>query len=150
MALRTVAMVVPQRPGLFELGVIQEVFGIDRSDDGVPRMRMLACTENPGQPIDLTNGMSMVLEHGLEAADDADLVVAPAFDQSIAPSEAVVDVFRRAHARGAFVLSVCSGAFLLGLAGLLDGRSCTTHWRYTDELLRHFPTAKVDPDVLFV
>ena len=89
----------------------------------------------------------MTFPHGLEAADDADLVVAPAYGdvRRPAPSEAVLDVFRRAHARGAWVLSVCSGAFLLGHAGLLDGRACTTHWRHTDELRELFPAATHRP-----
>ena len=134
-------MVVPPRPGLFEVGVIQEVFGVDRTDDGVPAIDFRACTEIPGQPVQLDNGMSMVFPHGLEAADEADLVVAPAYggDADTPPSEAVLDVFRRAHARGAWVLSVCSGAFLLGHAGLLDGRACTTHWRHTEELRALLP-----------
>ena len=94
----------------------------------------------------------MYFPHGLEAADEADLVIAPAYggDADTPPSEAVLDVFRRAHTRGAWVLSVCSGAFLLGHAGLLDGRACTTHWRHTDELRALFPAARIDPDVLFV
>ncbi|WP_285561525.1 helix-turn-helix domain-containing protein, partial [Actinoplanes regularis] len=57
---------------------------------------------------------------------------------------------RRAHERGAWVMSVCTGAFALGEAGLLDGRRCTTHWRHTDELAQRYPAAKVDPDVLYV
>jgi AraC family transcriptional activator FtrA len=152
MTLRTVAMVVPPRPGLFEVGVIQEVFGVDRTEDGVPAIDFRACTEEPGRPVELDNSMSMTFPHGLEAADDADLVVAPAYggDSDIAPSEAILDVFRRAHERGAWVLSVCSGAFLLGHAGLLDGRACTTHWRHTDDLRALFPAARIDPDVLFV
>jgi transcriptional regulator GlxA family with amidase domain len=100
--------------------------------------------------VTLQNGMTMTFPLGLDAADRADLVIAPAYDHSIPPSEALLDVFRRAHARGAWVLSVCSGAFLFGDAGLLDGRRCTTHWRHTQEMLDRFPTAKVDPDVLFV
>jgi transcriptional regulator GlxA family with amidase domain len=98
----------------------------------------------------MDNGLTMTTEHGLAEAEGADLVIAPAFDYSQPPTEAVMDVFRRAHQRGAWVLSVCSGAFLLGEAGLLDGRACTTHWRHTDELRRRFPEATVDPDVLFV
>lgn len=69
---------------------------------------------------------------------------------AIGPEGQVWQPGRRAHARGAWVLSVCSGAFLLGEAGLLEGRTCTTHWRHTDELKRRFPQATVDPDVLFV
>ncbi|WP_036227639.1 helix-turn-helix domain-containing protein [Marmoricola sp. URHB0036] len=150
MALSTVAVVVPQRPGFFELGVVQEVFGVDRTEDGVPAIDFRACSESPGEPIALDNGITLTAPFGLEAAEDADLVIAPAYDYATPPSEALLDVFRRAHARGAWVLSVCSGAFLLGEAGLLDGRACTTHWRHTDELKRRFPEASIDPDVLFV
>ena len=95
MPLSTVAVVVPPRPGLFELGVVQEVFGIDRTDDGVPPLEFLACTEDPGTPVELANGMSMSFPHGLEAADRADLVVAPAYDYSTPPSEAVLDSYAK-------------------------------------------------------
>ena len=150
MALSCVAVVVPEWPSFFELGVVHEVFGVDRTDEGVPAFDFRSCSERPGEPIPMTNGVSITTPFGLAAADDADLVIASAFDYEHPPSEEVLDVFRRAHARGAYVLSVCSGAFLLGEAGLLDGRSCTTHWRHTDELKRRFPGATVDPDVLFV
>src|SRR5436190_16458183 len=99
MTLRTVAMVVPPRPGLFEVGVIQEVFGVDRTDDGVPAIDFRACSERRGEPVTMDNGISMVFSHGLEAAQDADLVVAPAYgNPEQAPSEAILEVFRRAHA----------------------------------------------------
>ena len=150
MALSTVAVVIPQRPALFELGVVSEVFGVDRTDEGVPPIDYRVCSERPGEPIAMTNGLSITAPLGLAAAEDADLVVAPAYDNDNPPSEEVLDVFRRAHARGAWVLSVCTGAFLLGRAGLLDGRSCTTHWRYSAMLEKEFPEATVDPDVLFV
>ncbi len=150
MALSRVALVLPPRPSMFELGVVVEVFGVDRTDDGVPAIDFRACAEQPGEPIAMDNGLTMTTEHGLAEAEGADLVIAPAYDYSEPPTPEVMDVFRRAHERGAWVLSVCSGAFLLGEAGLLDGRACTTHWRHTDELRRRFPEATVDPDVLFV
>jgi AraC family transcriptional activator FtrA len=150
MTLSTVAVVIPQRPAMFELGVVTEVFGVDRTEDGVPLIDFRACSERPGVPLRMDNGVSLTTSHGLADAEDADLVIAPAFDYDEPAAEAVLEVFRRAHARGAWVLSVCSGAFLLGEAGLLDGRSCTTHWRHTAELERRFPAATVDPDVLFV
>jgi transcriptional regulator GlxA family with amidase domain len=150
MALSSVSVVVPPRPGFFELGVVHEVFGVDRTDDGVPPIDFKLHSEHPGEPIPMDSGVTITTSHGLAGADQADLVVAPAFDYSNPPSEAILEVFRKAHARGAWVLSVCSGAFLLGEAGLLDGRACTTHWRHTAELERRFPAASVDPDVLFV
>ena len=69
-----------------------------------------------GKPIDLENGMSMTAPYGLDAAEGADLLIAPAYDNEERPSEAVLDLFRRAHARGAWLLSVCTGAFLFGEA----------------------------------
>ncbi len=150
MTLSTVAVVVPQMPALFELGVVTEVFGMDRTDEGVPAIDYRICAERPGEPIHLPNGLTMTAPYGLADAAGADLVIASAFDRGSPLSEEVLDVFRQAHARGAYVLSVCTGAFLLGAAGLLDGRSCTTHWRHTAELKQAFPEATVDPDVLFV
>lgn len=150
MTLSIVAVVLPPRPAMFELGVVTEIFGVDRTDDGVPPIDFRACSERPGEPLPTENGISLTTSHGLSDAYDADLVIAPAYDYEQPLSEAVLDVFRRAHARGAWVLSVCSGAFLLGEAGLLDHRSCTTHWRHTAELEARYPLATVDPDVLFV
>ena len=150
MALSSVAVVLPQRPAIFELGVVSEVFGVDRTDEGVPAIDYRVCSERAGEPIGMINGLTLTTSYGLADADGADLVVAPAFDLDLPDSEAVLDVFRRAHARGAWVLSVCTGAFMLGRAGLLDGRSCTTHWRHTAKLKEEFPEATVDPDVLFV
>ena len=86
---------------------------------------------------------------GLEAAADADLVAIPASDAAFHPSEAVKQVVRDAVERGAWVLSVCSGAFTLGAAGVLDGRECTTHWRHSEDLAAAYPLAKVNPDVLY-
>ncbi|MBA3782487.1 helix-turn-helix domain-containing protein [Nocardioides sp. InS609-2] len=151
MALTRVAVVLPGRPTLFELGVVHEVFGIDRTDDGVPLIEFLLCSETPGVPLEVSHGITITAPHGLDAARGADLVVAPAYDYTLGtPSEAVLDVFRQAHAEGAYLLSVCSGAFALGEAGLLDGRCSTTHWRHSDELKHRFPATRVDPDVLFV
>ncbi|WP_426245155.1 helix-turn-helix domain-containing protein [Nocardioides sp. LHG3406-4] len=150
MALTSVAVVLPGRPTLFELGVVHEVFGIDRTDDGVPLIDFRLCAERPGVPVEISHGITVTPPYGLDAARGADLVVAPAYEYSDTPSEAVLEVFRQAHADGAWLLSVCSGAFALGEAGLLDGRCSTTHWRHSDELKRRFPRTRVDPGVLFV
>ena len=150
MSLNTVAVVVPPQPGFFELAVLQEVFGVDRTDDGVPPIEFRVCAEQPGVPMDLGSGMTITAPYGLDAVKGADLVCVPAYDGAAPPSKAILDVLRQAYDDGVWLLSVCSGAFLLGDAGLLDGRRCTTHWRHTDELAQRFPRATVDPDVLFV
>jgi len=147
--LRTVAAIAMPDVAPFELGVVCEVFGIDRTDTGGPSFAFTVCTEVPG-PVPTKMGFDLVVRDGLDAAADADLVVVPAYGANLQASEAVLDVLRAAAARGAWVLSVCSGSFALGQAGLLDGRRCTTHWMYTDRLAAAFPTAVVDPAVLYV
>jgi transcriptional regulator GlxA family with amidase domain len=95
-------------------------------------------------------GVALTPELGLEALADVDLLAIPAYRIRERYPPAVLEAVRAAARRGATLLSVCSGAFLLGEAGLLDGRECTTHWKHVDEFTARFPTAKIDPDVLFV
>jgi transcriptional regulator GlxA family with amidase domain len=148
--LSSVASVLIEGFAPFEFGVICEVFGIDRTDDGVPPIEFRICGETPGAPVRSSLGIPMVPSLGLDAIDGADLVAIPACEIRDDYPPAVLDAVRAAAERGATLLSVCSGAFLLGAAGLLDGRRCTTHWRYASALALRFPDAKVDPDVLFV
>ncbi len=148
--LSSVASVLIEGFAPFEFGVICEVFGIDRTDDGVPPIEFRICGETPGAPVRSSLGIPMVPSLGLDAIDGADLVAIPACEIRDDYPPAVLDAVRAAAERGATLLSVCSGAFLLGAAGLLDGRRCTTHWRYASALAGRFPDAKVDPDVLFV
>lgn len=148
--LSTVAAVVMDGSAAFELGLLCEVFGVDRTDDGVAPFDFRICGEHPGRPLRST-GFHLVATHGLEAAADADLVAVPAV--SGAPerfSPAVLQLLRDSLARGATLLSVCSGAYLLAEAGLLDGRPCTLHWLHAEDFARRYPAAKVDQDVLFV
>ncbi len=147
--LRTVAAIAMPDVAPFELGVVCEVFGIDRTSTGGPSFRFTVCTEVPG-PVTTRMGFDLVVHEGLDAAADADLVVVPAYGAGGPVPDAVLTVLRDAEARGAWVLSVCSGSFALGQAGLLDGRRCTTHWMYTDTLAEQFPAAVVDPAVLYV
>jgi transcriptional regulator GlxA family with amidase domain len=160
--LRNVAVVVVNGFLPFEFGTVCEVFGVDRSDDGLPRydFAVVAGEPPPLRALDFTLHPS----HGLERLEQADLIALPAVsDERLsldsAPGacvpvrrfpENLLDALRRAVDRGARVLSVCSGAFILGDAGLLDDRRCTTHWRHAAELARRYPAAKVDPDVLYV
>jgi transcriptional regulator GlxA family with amidase domain len=148
--LKTVACVVIDGVAPFEFGVICEVFGIDRADEGVPPIEFRVCGERPGEPLRTSVGVSITPELGLEALVGADLVALPACRIRDEYPPAVLDALRAAAAAGATLLSVCSGAFLLGATGLLDGRHCTTHWRYATEFALRFPLAKLDPDVLFV
>ncbi len=137
-------------PGVapFEFGVICEVFGVDRSDTGGPAFDFTIATADPG-PVPTSLGFDMVIRHGLEVAEDADLLAVPAHAMEQV-DERYLETIRRAAARGAWVLSVCSGAFALAQAGILDGRRATTHWMHAERLAREHPSVRVDPDVLFV
>jgi len=148
--LENVAVVVWDGAAPFELGVLCEAFGIDRSDEDLPVMDFAVCGVTPG-PVHTSVGFTIETQHGLDRAAEADLVaVVPTIRRGDRVPEAALDAMRAAVARGARVMSVCSGAFAVGQAGLLDGRECTTHWRYTDELARQFPLARVIPEVLYV
>ncbi|AWW37673.1 helix-turn-helix domain-containing protein [Streptomyces cadmiisoli] len=149
--LRNVAAVLVDGVNPFELGVVCEVFGIDRSDDGLPVYDFAVASAE--QPVLRANaGFSMQVEHGLERLEAADLIAVPAgsgYESRTFPP-GLLDALNRAVERGARVLSVCSGVFVLGAAGLLDGRRCAVHWRHAQELSRRYPRAIVEPDVLYV
>jgi AraC family transcriptional activator FtrA len=149
--IHNVAVPVLDGVAAFELGVLCEVFGLDRPDDPIlPSFDFAICAPEPG-PVRCQSGFSIVAEHGFDRLAEADLIGVPAVQMGNGPiPEALAEQLRAAVDRGAWVLSVCSGAFLLGEAGLLDDRCCTTHWSHADELARQFPLAKVDPDVLYV
>ncbi|MCC9309630.1 helix-turn-helix domain-containing protein [Kitasatospora sp. RB6PN24] len=147
--LRDVVAVVLEEVHPFELGVACEVFGLDRSEEGLPVYDFALASERPG-PLRTHAGFSVDVPHGVERLATADLVVVTAAGiRAEYPSE-LCGALREAVERGARVLSICSGAFLLGAAGLLDGRRSTTHWRYTDHLAERFPLTTVEPDVLYV
>jgi transcriptional regulator GlxA family with amidase domain len=148
--LRSVAAVVLDGAAPFELGVLCEVFGLDRTADGVPPIEFRVCGQRPGEPLSTSVGMSLVPDHGLDGLDGADVVAVPACRiRDVYPPE-VLAALRAAEARGAILLSVCTGAFVLGAAGILDGRRCTTHWNQSAEFRHRFPSAHLDPDVLYV
>ena len=146
---RTVAVVISNGISPFEFAVACEVFGVDRSHLGVPWYRFLICAAEP-PPINTSAGFSINTTHGLDALRRADTIVVPAADDGEAAPEALLEALRRAHRRGARILSVCTGAFILAQAGLLDGRRATTHWAHSAELARLYPKVKVDQDVLYV
>jgi transcriptional regulator GlxA family with amidase domain len=147
--LRKVAVIAMPGMAVFEFGVFCEVFGIDRTEDGLPPIEFRVVGAEPG-PLAFRHGMTLSVPDGLDAAADADLVAVPALPVGTEVDPRVLDALRAAHARGAWVVSACTGAFVLGQAGLLDGRPATTHWMHARELAERFPTTAVDPNVLFV
>jgi transcriptional regulator GlxA family with amidase domain len=151
--LKNVAVVILDGFTPFELGVVCEVFGTDRTSEGLPGYDFAVVACEPG-PIRSASGFSLHTPFGLERLESADLIAVPASGDDRCGRddwpESLLAALRRAVDRGCRVLSVCTGAFVLAAAGLLDGRPCTTHWRHTDRLARQYPAAKVDPAVLYV
>jgi transcriptional regulator GlxA family with amidase domain len=146
MLTRVAVLALPEL-AIFELGVLTEIFGYER--EGLPKYDFALCS--PGaRPVRTHAGFSVTPEHDLDVIDRADLVAVAPYENSVEPPEEALDALRRAADRGAWVMSVCTGAFALGAAGLLDDRRCTTHWRHTDELASRYPKAKVDPNVLYI
>ncbi|GCD99018.1 AraC family transcriptional regulator [Embleya hyalina] len=145
---RVVALVRPVQ-STFELGCAVEVFGTERA--GVPRHYTFeTCTETPG-PVPTTGGYTMHVPQDLAALDRADTVIVPGWLPVETPlSAGVRRALLRAHARGARLVSICSGVFALARTGLLDGRSATTHRARAEQLRREFPRVRVEPDRLYV
>ncbi|MEV6289314.1 helix-turn-helix domain-containing protein [Streptomyces sp. NPDC051896] len=149
--LQNVAAVLLDGVNPFEMAVVCEVFGIDRSDEGLP-VYDFAVASAEGPVLRSNAGFTLQVEHDLERLKAADLIAVPAgarYDARTFPPE-LLDALRRGVDRGARVLSVCSGVFVLAAAGLLDGRRCAVHWHHAAELARQYPRLTVEPDVLYV
>jgi transcriptional regulator GlxA family with amidase domain len=147
--LQNVAVALLPPVSAFEFAVACEVFGIDRSSQGVPRFDFAVCAEKPGDPVATTTGFDLLAPNGFERLDEADLVIVPANSHDTVPPT-LADALRAAVERGAWVMSLCSGAFTLAKAGILDGRRATTHWFHAAELAEQFPEIDVELDVLYV
>lgn len=149
--MKTVACIIQDGFAPFEFGVACEAFGLDRTDHGVPNFDFRVVATELG-PVSSKLGFSINVENDLSFAYQADLVVVCPIPREWwgATDPRVLDVVRDAEARGAWLLSVCSGSFVIAEAGVLNGRRATTHWMYTDEMTTMFPQIDVDPDVLFV
>ena len=145
-----IAVPVTDQMPLFELATPCEVFGRARADFPVPwwyEVRLCAVQSGP-----VRAGGGLVLDSGYGPADivDADTVIVPACGEvPVDPPAELLEALRAAHARGARIASICTGAFTLAAAGLLDGRRATTHWLYAAEFARRWPQVNLDPDVLY-
>ncbi len=133
----------------FEFGIAVEVFGLPRPE--IPDWyRFKVCAIEPG-PLTATGGFRLLAEGGLKDLRQADTIIVPGWRGIHTPvPEPLIKALRGAHARGARLLSFCSGAFVLAATGLLDGRRATTHWRYAKHLQQAYPAIRIEPDVLYV
>lgn len=133
----------------FEFGIAAEVFGLSRPEMGPGWYRFASCAAHPG-PMRAHGGLAITPDHGPELLDHADIIVVPGWQSAEAPvPEDLCTRLRAAHARGARLVSICSGAFVLAATGLLDGAQITTHWRYAEALAKRFPRVEVEAGSLY-
>jgi transcriptional regulator GlxA family with amidase domain len=132
----------------FDLGTPLETFGRARLRDGRPAYRLVVCS---AEPVVEAGSMGLHVERGLDALAEADTIMVPGRAEPMAAlPEAVLEHLRAAAATGTRVASICTGAFTLAAAGLLDGQRATTHWAAADAFAAAFPRVHLDPSVLFV
>ncbi|MGF6608322.1 transcriptional regulator GlxA family with amidase domain [Paraburkholderia sp. WSM4175] len=145
-----VAVVAFDRISPFHLSVPCVVFGEDRRGGGVPDFDFRVCAAETGA-LATTAGFSIEVIHGLEALADAQTIIVPSWrDPAETPPAALLDALRAAHARGALLVGLCLGAFVLAAAGILDRRPASTHWAWADDFARRYPRVRLDADVLYV
>ncbi|MFI9844403.1 GlxA family transcriptional regulator [Nonomuraea sp. NPDC051941] len=145
-----VAVVVLNHFATIDLGVPGQVFGTAETADGEKLYEVVTCSEGR-MPVRCSAGYSVLPDHDLDVLDTADTVVVPGIHAGRALLDGTISDTLAAALRGRRrILSICTGAFVLAAAGLLDGRPATTHWREADRFARLFPQVKLDPDVLYV
>jgi len=147
---RLVVAVTYDRLGTFEFGCVTEIFSLHRPELDVDWYRFAVCSVESGL-LRASGGIRFEAPYTLDMLNRADIIIIPGWrDPDEKPPEALLKKLRAAHARGARLCSICSGAFVLAWAGLLDGNKATTHWRLTDKLKKNFPNVEVEPDSLYV
>jgi transcriptional regulator GlxA family with amidase domain len=145
-----VAIPVTDRMPVFELAVPCEVFGRERESLPVPWWYDVRLCAGQRGDVRTTEGLRLDTPYGLDDIVHADTVIVPAcLDVQDEPPVELLQALRQAHDRGARIASICTGAFTLAAAGLLDGLRATTHWMHAAEFGRRWPAVELDPDVLY-
>ena len=145
---RNVAVLAYDGLGAFELGTVVEIFGLARPEyPGWYRLKVCGLARSG---VRATGGLQIGVQGSLESLSRAGTIIIPGWPTDTEPPANLIRILRRAHARGARLVSICSGAFVIAATGLLDGRRATTHWRYAEKLAKKYPKLTIEPDVLYV
>ncbi|GAB7529321.1 transcriptional regulator FtrA [Pseudomonas sp. 3A(2025)] len=134
----------------FEFGCTVEVFALKRPELGVPWYEFATYAVDEG-PITAAGGITITPTAGEVLLESADTIIVPGWrgvEAEVPPR--LIEQLQAAHARGARICSICTGAFVLAAAGLLDGHKVTTHWRFTDLLASMYPELSIQPNELYV
>ncbi|MDH6143685.1 MULTISPECIES: GlxA family transcriptional regulator [Kitasatospora] len=147
-------VVVLALPGVFpfELGIPAKAFGLARGPGGDRLYEVLTCTPD-GRPVRTSEDFSIAVEHDASVIATADTLIVAAIDDPIGGSDPLPEPVAAALGRlrpGSRLVSICTAAFVLAAAGLLDGRPATTHWVHAERFRERYPRTPLDPDVLYV
>jgi AraC family transcriptional activator FtrA len=145
---REVAVLAYSGLGTFELGIVVEVFGLPRPEFS-EWYTFKVCGLERGA-LKATGGLRIVPKEGLEGLSTAGTIIIPGWRTDEQPPKHLLQALVRAHARGARLVSICSGVFVVAATGLLNRRRATTHWLYAAKLAHKYPEIQVEPDVLYV
>jgi AraC family transcriptional activator FtrA len=146
---RQVALLAFDGMPLFEFSIAVELFGLDRPEMG-PDWYSFEIASLEGGPVRTTAGLRVTADAGLEVFADAGTIIVPGWPINRPVPVELTEVLRAAHRRGARILTICSGIYVLAASGLLAGKRATTHWKYTDHVKAAYPEIEIVPDVLYV
>ncbi|HEY6644198.1 transcriptional regulator FtrA [Povalibacter sp.] len=134
----------------FEFGCVVEMFALQRPELGVPWYRFAVCSAERGR-LRAAGGITVSAPYSLTILERADTIIVPGWRDADEPPPAdLVRRIRAAYDRGARICSICSGVFVLAAAGILDGKTVTTHWRYTQRLQQRYPSLRIESNALYV
>ena len=133
----------------FEFGLTVEVFGLSRPEFGTDWYRFKVISAD-GPKINAVGGVQLHITEGIEALQDADIIILPGWRSPYtdAPGD-LIAALRDAHSRNIRIVAICGGAYLLAATGLLKGRHATTHWRFIDHFTHAYPDVKLNNAPLF-